>query len=212
VSSKSPGIVTGIRRRKETEEVKSAKNRAKYVKAGALFLSAVAALAIRIPPASAADYGVGVAHDGGGTTVLFPIRLDSLTVEPEVSFSRSKSDSETSTASGKETVSSYGFATGIYTRRELGPSFEGYFGGRVGIGKSRDHGDQGTSTFQQKNDTWFVAPTAGLQHYFSQQFGISLEVGLVYEHGKNSLSFGTDQSTTASQVSTRTRILLRGYF
>src|SRR5882724_11293348 len=195
-------------------------NRARNAKAGALFLSGIAAFAIQIPPASAADYGLGVSH-GDSSTVLFPIKLDSLTIEPEISYRRLKVRNNatfgTTIISSDETITSYGLATGIYTRRTLGPTFEGYFGGRLGIGRSTDHGNQevtGTaSSIQQKTRSWFLGPTAGLEYYFSKQFSIALDVGLIYEYSKNDFSSdSSDQTFRVRTVDTRTRMLLRGYF
>src|SRR5258706_1675747 len=189
------------------------KNRARNAKAIALFLSGIAAVALQISPASAADYGLGVSH-GNDNAVMVPIRLESLTVEPEVSYSRSKTKGESTTGPSNGTFTSYGLATGIYARRALGPSFESYFGGRVGISKFRNSGDLGgTFSSQQKIDTWFVGPTVGLEHYFSKQFSIALDVALLYSHSKNKFAAGlTDQSSTSNGVDTATRMLLRGYF
>ena len=192
------------------------RNRARNAKAVALFLSGIAAVALQIPPASAADYGLGVSH-GNNEAVMVPIRLESLTVEPEVFYSRSKTKTESDTFSSNSTFISYGLATGIYARRTLGPSFEGYFGGRLGIGRSTDHGNQevtGTaSSIQQKTRSWFLGPTAGLEYYFSKQFSIALDVGLIYEYSKNDFSSdSSDQSFRVRTVDTRTRMLLRGYF
>ena len=185
---------------------------AKHLKAGALFLAGIAPLAVQIPPASAADYGLGVAH-GNNSAVMVPIRLESLTVEPEVFYSRSKTKGESdTTGSSNSTFTLYGLATGIYARRTLGPSFEGYFGGRVGIEKFRNNNDSGTLSFQQKGDLWFVGPAVGLEYYFSKQFSIALDVGLIYDHVKNKSSFPTDQTITTNRVDTTTRMLLRGYF
>src|SRR5258706_1407449 len=129
------------------------KNRARNAKAVALFLSGIAAVALQISPASAADYGLGASH-GNNNAVMVPIRLESLTVEPEVFYSRSKTKSELDTGPSNSTFSSYGVATGIYARRTLGPSFEGYFGGRVGIQKFRISGDSETFSLHRKDDLW----------------------------------------------------------
>ncbi len=188
------------------------RNRARNAKAVALFLSGIAAVALQIPPASAADYGLGVSH-GNNEAVMVPIRLESLTVEPEVFYSRSKTKSESTTGPSNSTFTSYGLATGIYARRTLGPSFEGYFGGRVGIQKFRINSDSGTLSLQQKGDIWFAGPSVGLEHYFSKQFSIGLDVALLYSHNKNKFTAGlTDQSSTSNGVDTATRMLLRGYF
>src|SRR6267154_101656 len=188
------------------------RNRARNAKAVALFLSGVAAVALQIPPASAADYGLGVSH-GNNNAVMGPSRLESLTVEPEVFYSRSKTKTESDTFSSNSPFISYGLATGIYARRTLGPSFEGYFGGRVGIQKFRNNSDSETFSLQQKEHIWFAGPAVGLEYYFSKQFSIALDVALLYSHSKNKFTAGlTDQSSTANGVDTATRMLLRGYF
>jgi hypothetical protein len=189
------------------------KNRVRNAKAGALFLSGIAAVALQIPPASAADYGLGVSH-GNDSAVMVPIRLESLTIEPEVFYSRSKTKGESDTGSINSTFTSYGIATGIYARRTLGPSFESYFGGRVGISKFRISSDSGTTfSLQQKGDLWFAGPTVGLEYYFSKHFSIALDASLLYDHSKNKFAAGlTDQSSTSKSVDTATRMLLRGYF
>jgi len=182
-----------------------------------LFFSGIA-LVIQIPLASAVDYGVGVAHEGTGNIVLIPIRLDSLIIEPEITYRRQKTANTAPGFSSDETFTQYGLGTGIYARRPLGPSFEGYFGGRVGYSRSRDHSSQeitalATFSNHQKSTSWFVGPTAGLQHYFSKQFSISLDVGLVYQYTKNDFSFDSnDQSFNTRTTVSLTRILLRGYF
>jgi hypothetical protein len=74
--------------------MKSGKSCVKHSKAAVrvAFLSGFAALAIQIAPASAADYGVGVLHNGTGSTILFPIRTETLNVEPEINFSKATGD------------------------------------------------------------------------------------------------------------------------
>ena len=61
--------------------MKSTENCAKHVKAGALFLSGIAALVLQVPLASAVDFGLGVALEGSGSTVLIPIRTEILFIE-----------------------------------------------------------------------------------------------------------------------------------
>lgn len=187
---------------------------AKHAKVCALFLSGIA-LAIQIPSASAVDVGIGATHQGQGNTVLIPIKMDVLIVEPEVSYSRAKQNATVSTApsSNDSTSSTFGLATGVYYRQALGPLFEGYFGGRVGIATTKTDQTAGINTFNQKSDSWFIGPTAGLQHYFSKQFAIALDVGLIYQHTKQKFTTNTiEQNFTTKQFDTQTRILLRGYF
>jgi hypothetical protein len=186
--------------------MKSGKNCVQHSKTavGVAFLSGIAALAIQVPPASAADYGVGAVHQGSGNTVLLPIKLDTLLVEPEVLLSK---------VSGDSSSTSVGLATGIYGRKDLGPLFEGYMGGRVGLSHFKSNSTFGGFPSDNKNDSWLIGPVAGVQHYFSKVFSIGLDVGLIYTHSKiRSTSLGIVTTQNNNAVNTQTRILLRAYF
>jgi len=177
--------------------MKSSKDCVKHSKAAvrAAFLSGIAALACQIPLASAADYGVGVFHNGQGSTVVAPIRLESLTVEPEVTLHRASGGGQTSN------VTTLG--TGIYVRKELGSLFESYLGGRVGYTSAKTPSSPVTET-----RTYSLTPTFGVQHFFSKQFSIGLDVGLRYSNSsQKSLT-----TTHTTNLDTDTRILLRAYF
>src|SRR5712672_1128302 len=114
---------------KGSQEMKSTENCAKHVKAGALFkagaliLSGIAALVLQVPLAQAVDVGLGVALEGSGSTVMIPIRIDFLFIEPEVQI-QSQSQSGFKFRSVTPGV-------GVYYRKELGPLFEGYLGGKL---------------------------------------------------------------------------------
>jgi len=186
--------------------MKSGKNCVKHSKAAVrvAFLAGIAALAIQVPPASAADYGVGAFHQGNGNTVLLPIKLDTLLVEPEVSLSKITGDSSST---------SVGLSAGIYGRKDLGPLFEGYVGGRVGLSHFKSHSNFGGFPTDNKNDSWLIGPVAGVQHYFSKVFSIGLDVGLIYTHSKiKSSSAAIETTQNNNSVNTQTRILLRAYF
>jgi len=187
----------------------SSKRRVNHAKAaaGAAFFSGIVALAVPIPPAAAADYGVGVFHFGQGSTVVAPIRLESLTVEPEVNLFRASSN--------QETFDGVSLATGIYVRRALGPSFEGYAGGRIGYSRSKDRFETGIGIQEFNSHSWMLSPTIGAQYFFSRQFSIGLDVGLQYVRssqktdGPPSFPSSSSNGYTAGTV---TRILLRAYF
>jgi len=187
----------------------SSKRRANRAKAaaGAAFFSGIAALAVPIPPVSAADYGVGVFHFGQGSTVVAPIRLESLTVEPEVNLFRASSN--------QETFHVVTVATGIYVRRAFGPSFEGYAGGRIGYSRSKDRFDTGIGTEEFVSHSWMLSPTLGAQYFFSRQFSIGLDVGLQYVRSSQKTDAPppiASSSINGYTAGTLTRILLRAYF
>ena len=160
-----------------------------------LMLAAV--LAAGILEAGAAEYGLGVAFDNGAT-VLLPIRTDSLLIEPELNFSNQSS----STSSFK----TFNVGSGAYVRRNLGPLFESYFGGRLLYGSSRS----GSATVNSKASSFTLAPTAGIQHYFSKQFALGLDASLEYRNGKQTTA-GTPE-TSFHSIGTATRVLLRAFF
>ena len=162
----------------------------------ALLLAATAVIA-PTPPAAAADWGVGVFFDGQGSTVAVPIRLESLMIEPEVTLFKTSTD----TQDGRFVT----LATGIYLRRELGPLFEAYYGGRIGytLAKSDNATPPDTET-----RSWLIAPTFGVQHYLSKQFSLGLDVGLQYSNSEQKATTTTDRT----DWNTVTRVLLRAYF
>ena len=187
----------------------SSKRRVNHAKAaaGAVFFSGIVALAVPIPPAAAADYGVGVFHFGQGSTVVAPIRLESLTVEPEVNLFRASSN--------QETFHVVTVATGIYVRRAFGPSFEGYAGGRIGYSRSKDRFDTGIGTEEFVSHSWMLSPTLGAQYFFSRQFSIGLDVGLQYVRSSQKTDAPppiASSSINGYTAGTLTRILLRAYF
>lgn len=194
--------------------VRSCVKRVKAV-AGLGILFGTASLAAL--PVSASEFGVGVVHWGENWTVLLPIKTADLMVEPEIYYNRVKQDTAITPPPGTTANFKgvrYGLATGIYARHALAESFEGYFGGRVGLTRYKTDDTFGTTTTTVRTDTWFVAPTAGLQYYFIKQFSIALDVGLAYERGKQKVQSGItgEQTDDSKSFDTLTRILLRGYF
>jgi hypothetical protein len=166
-------------------------------------------------PASASEFGVGVVHWGENWTVLLPIKTAGLMLEPEIYYNKVKDDTTTTFTSTTDSFKGarYGLATGIYARSELAASFEGYFGGRVGLTRYKTDSTSGISTTTVRADSWFIAPTAGLQYYFIKQFSIGIDVGLVYESADQKIQSSTSEQTSDTKsLDTLTRILLRGYF
>ena len=173
------------------------KNRAGNVKTGALFLSGIAALVLQIPPA-AADYGIGVAHEGNGSTVMVPIRTGSLLIEPEIQFSN-----QSQAGFHSRSVSP---GVGVYLRKDLGSLFESYMGGRFVYSTNKFE----FTGVDAKTTTYTIAPTFGIQHFFSKQFSLGLDASLQYRSGKQQQSGQPDSNF--HDVSTTTRVLLRAFF
>jgi hypothetical protein len=167
------------------------------VKAGALFLSGIA-LVLQLPPAAAVDYGVGVAHEGSGSTVMVPIRTGTLLIEPEILFSN-RSATDTSFRLVNPGV-------GVYAPKELGSLFESYMGGRFAYRTLTNTSGGITS----KDTSYALAPTLGIQHFFSKQFSLGLDASLEYRNGKQTRTGQRDQ--IYNSWNTHTRVLLRAFF
>jgi len=178
--------------------MKSTENCAKHLKAGALFLSGIAALVLQVPLASAVDVGLGVALEGSGSTVMIPIRIDFLFIEPEIQI-QSQSQSGFKFQSVTPGV-------GVYYRKELGALFEGYLGGKVSFGTTK----QTVGTTELKSASIRIGPVVGIQHFFSKQFSLGLDASLPYQHGKVKQTGQPDE--TFHSWETETRVLLRAFF
>ena len=178
--------------------MKSTENCAKHVKAGALFLSGIAAFVLQVPLASAVDVGMGVALEGSGSTVLIPIRTEILFIEPEIQFA-----SQTQPSLKSRSVTP---GVGVYWRKELGALFETYIGGKLAFGATK----QTIGTTEIKTGSITLGPTIGIQHFFSKQFSLGLDASLPYQHGKTTQTGQPD--TTFHSWSTETRVLLRAFF
>jgi len=178
--------------------MRSTENCAKHVKAGALFLSGIAALVLQVPLAQAVDIGLGVALEGSGSTVMIPIRIDFLFIEPEIQI-QSQSQSGFKFQSVTPGV-------GVYWRKELGPLFEGYLGGKLSFGTTKQ--TIGTTEFKEADIK--IGPVIGVQHFFSKQFSLGLDASLPYRHGKVQQTGQPDE--TFHTWETETRVLLRAFF
>jgi len=88
-------------------------------------------------------------------------------------------------------------------RKQLGPLFESYMGGRV-VHNTLKSTVAGTDS---KSTSFTLAPTFGIQHFFSKQFSLGLDASLEYFHGKTTQTGQPDQNSHG--LSTQTRVLLR---
>jgi hypothetical protein len=167
-----------------------------------IVLAAALALAGIAPPVSAADFGVG-ADFLDRRTILFPIRTESFLIEPEIRFNTSSS-----AASGGQTSSDYAPGLGVYLRKESGPQFETYWGARVGYQMSKDT----VPGLELKDSTWRVTPAIGVQHFFSKQFSVGLDIGLQYSTTESKTSTPTSSATGHEHGwDSIVRVLLRAY-
>lgn len=168
---------------------------------GKTLLAAAAVVLAGAAAPAVADIGLGAAITDGafgtGTTVIVPIRTPTLLIEPQLQYADDKFLGTTTktTAPG----------VGVFLRKEVGPLFEAYYGGILAYNQTKTTGG-GPDT---KSTAFSIIPTIGVQHYFSKQFSIGLDVGLNYTDGTTKVSGGADQDIRT--FDTVTRILLRGY-
>jgi len=165
-------------------------------------LLAVAAMALAGAAAPAvADIGLGAAITNGafdtGTTLLLPIRTPTLLIEPQLAYVDQKQ--------GGATNKSTSLGVGVYLRKEVGPLFEAYYGGILAYDQTKTTGG-GPDT---KSTSFSIIPTVGIQHYFSKQFSVGVDVGLLYRDGTTKVSGGADQDIRT--IATVARILVRGF-
>ncbi|HBT83389.1 MAG: hypothetical protein A2091_01600 [Desulfuromonadales bacterium GWD2_61_12] len=175
----------------------------------------------------AADLGIGVnidafSDDGIGFGVLLPMRFGNLTIEPEGSFSDFSSDGATIAGNESTERTSFSVGTGIYVRKNLVLFTESYFGVRLGY-RSDDETTTSVNgadvfTYDSTGHALFIAPTVGIQYFFSERFSLGCDVGLMYSDGKNKYSqsqngvaFGYS-SGDYSEWSTTSRVVVRAFF
>jgi len=162
--------------------------------------AALAAVPLSAGPAPAADFGLGAAYLDG-LTVLLPIRTERLLIEPEVSLSN-----QSSAASGGSSLKSTELGSGVYLRTGLGPSFEGYGGGRLAYHQLK----QSSGTGDSKSTGFSLGPTVGAQYFLEKQVSLGLDASLEYTHSK--LEQTGQPSATLHGWGTLTRVVLRGFF
>ena len=163
----------------------------------AVFLVCAVAL-----PAMAADFGIGAAFNDG-STVFVPIKTQSFLIEPELSVF-----TQSTAAGGGQSIENYRAGAGLYLRRELGPLFESYLGARVAYA----WGDQKAPGSDTKTNAWTLAPTFGVQHFFSKQFSVGADAGLRFITAESKISGAGGGTSHEHGWDSVSRILVRYYF
>jgi hypothetical protein len=175
----------------------------------------------------AADFGIGVnvdafSDDGIGYGLLLPIRFGSLILEPEGSFSEFSSEGYGIAGSERTDRTSYAVGTGIFLRHKILPDTESYFGAQLGY-RSDDYTSTTVNgidvyTYETTGHALFIAPTIGIQYFFSEKFSIGCDVGLMYSDGKNKYTNSQNgvafdySSGDYSEWTTISRVAVRAFF
>jgi hypothetical protein len=170
-----------------------------------LLVAQVVILAWVFTAPARADVGIGAALGSDDETILVPIRLSSLIVEPYFGFREIEFDGGASTAS-EDTLE---VGVGIFGLSTRGENLSIYYGARL-AGISEDGSSRGgPNTFprtQTDVDGYRVTPAVGFQYTISRVM-IGAEMGWTYEEtdltsvttSNNSFTPLRFESTTVSQ-------------
>ena len=166
------------------------------VLSAALLLSAAAGPTL-------ADAGLGAAFTNGsfdtGTTILVPIRMKGMLIEPQLAYLDTKNFGNTGKALRP--------GVGLYLTKDIGGGYELYYGGIIAYDQTKT--TTGAAP-EQKSTSFILQPTIGAAHYFSKQFSLGVDAGLFYQDGTTKQSGAADQDI--KNIGTTVRIIARAFF
>ena len=127
-----------------------------------------------------ADVGIGAAVGSDDETILIPIRLSSLIIEPYFGFREIDSEAGLSTSS----TDTLEVGVGIFGLSTRGENLSIYYGARLaGISEKESYDSNRPNTFpetQSDIDGYRVTPAVGFQYTISRVM-IGAEIGWTYE-------------------------------
>ena len=129
--------------------------------------------------------GAGVAFDGTGSAIKVPIDLDTIRIEPELSWSYVDTDKGGSN-------NNFYLGSGVYLLNNTSNDISLYYGGKFGI-RRVDTGVNSDTVLE-------LAGIVGVEYFMHKQISLGGEVGL-------GLGFGDD-----TDLGTQTAVTLRYYF
>lgn len=150
---------------------------------------------------------------GVGTyaTITVPIITSpSFRIEPEVGYFSASQDYTVSGTSYEESVSSWSIGVGIFPQK-IYKEFTLYYGGRVGYLSQKMTMEEGSNKDEETTTGFFIAPTIGGEHNFSDHFSIGAEAQVVYATLTNEED-DRDFDVDLSLFETRGLIFFRFYF
>jgi len=155
-----------------------------------LGLMSIPAMANKIE--SDTSVGVGIAFNGGGTSVLqggsaikVPVNLNTIRIEPEFAWGYVDPDQGSST-------NSFYLGSGVYLLNDMSNDINLYYGGKVGVRKIE---------FGGIDDTFFeLGGIFGFEYFMQKQVSLGGEIGLL-------IDIGDDKA-----LGTQTAVTLRYYF
>ncbi len=129
--------------------------------------------------------GVGVAFDGTGSAIKVPIDLDTIRIEPELSWNYVDLDKGGS-------ANNFYIGSGVYLLNDVSNEINLYYGGKLGI-RRVDFGGSHDTAFE-------LAGIVGFEYFVHKQVSLGGEAGL-------GLGFGDNKN-----LGTQTAVTLRYYF
>ena len=150
---------------------------------------------------------------GVGTyaTITIPIITSpGFRIEPEVGYFSFSQDYTTGGTTREQSLSSWRIGVGILPQSMYG-DFTLYYGGRVGYISQKQTSEVGSNKEEETTSGFFIAPTIGGEHNFSDHFSIGAEAQVVYGSLTNEED-DRDYDVDISLFDTRGLIFFRFYF
>ena len=131
-------------------------------------------------------------------------------IEPEVGYFSFSQDYTAGGTTVEQSLSSWRIGVGILPQGMYG-DFTLYYGGRVGYISQKQTSEVGSNKEEETTSGFFIAPTIGGEHNFSDHFSIGAEAQLVYGSLTNEED-DRDYDVDISLIDTRGLIFFRFYF
>jgi hypothetical protein len=159
----------------------------------------------------------------GFNSILVPIRFSKVTIEPEISVMRARSEETVQTGSNTfgtatSSITNTRFGVGILWHLARRENLEPYIGPRFGTIRSRSKSKSPFSTSQEqssKSTDRFLAAVGGAQYFFSPHFSLGAEAQLLYTKIGTEERSGTtspQQEGNQSTLGTTGLAILRFYY
>lgn len=143
-------------------------------------------------------------------TITVPITSPGFRIEPEIGYFSFSQDFTSGGTNVEQSLSSFRIGVGILPQRMYG-DFTLYYGGRVGYISQKQTSEVGSNKEEETTSGFFIAPTIGGEHNFSDHFSIGAEAQLVYGSLTNKED-DRDEDVDISLIDTRGLIFFRFYF
>lgn len=165
---------------------------------------------------SYADVGIGVSFKDNQGAIYVPVNInENFRIEPSLYYQKSQDERDDGTESDYLYLT---VSTSFYKISKLTDQSHLYYG--AGIGYIENHRDYRTGGTYPRNDRvrasgYQIAPTLGAEYKLTEDFSISAQVALIYQHIEtddlDKIS-GEKLKETDKDLLTNTNIVLRFFF